>query len=137
MVERGQPRAALNVRGPEKSAAYWKITVHNRNDAPLIDLHPILQTVPRRVVFRSEPGRTYRLVYGNQRATRPQYEMERLVDASALDAAAVARLGDAQRNASYADPAPWTERHPIVLWGALGIALGVLGFLAVRTLRTG
>ncbi len=84
MTERGRPRAALNVRVPEKSAAYWKITVHNRSDAPLVDLRPILQTVPRRVVFRAEPGRAYQLVFGNSRAPRPRYEMARLVDASAL-----------------------------------------------------
>ncbi|MEP7310814.1 MAG: DUF3999 family protein [Acidobacteriota bacterium] len=137
MTERGQPRTALNVLVPEKSAAYWRITVHNRNDAPLADLHPVLQTVPRRVVFRPELGRTYRLVYGNPRATRPQYELARLVDASALDAATIARLGDARQNASYADPAPWTERHPVVLWSALGIAVAGLGFLAVRTLQGG
>ncbi len=137
MTERGQPRTALDVRVPEKSAAYWRITVHNRNDAPLADLHPVLQTIPRRVVFRPEPGRAYRLVYGNPRATRPEYEMARLIDASALDAATLARLGDARQNASYADPAPWTERHPVVLWSALGIALAGLGFLAVRTLQTG
>jgi len=137
MTERGQPRTALNVRVPEKSAAYWRITVHNRNDAPLADLQPVLQTVPRRVVFRPELGRSYRLVFGNPRATRPQYELARLVDASALDAATTARLGDARPNASYADPAPWTERHPEVLWSALGVALAAVGFLAVRTLRTG
>jgi len=137
MTERGQPRTALNVQVPEKSAAYWRVTVHNRNDAPLADLQPVLQTVPRRVIFRPEPGRAYRLVYGNPRATRPQYELARLIDANTLDTATMARLGDVQQNASYADPAPWTERHPIVLWSALGIALAVLGFLAVRTLQTG
>jgi hypothetical protein len=137
MTERGQPRAALNVRVREKSAAYWRITVHNRNDVPLADLHPVLETVPRRVIFRPELGRAYRLVYGNPRATRPQYELARLIDASALDTATIAKLGDAQQNASYTDPAPWTERHPVVLWSALGVALAGLGVLAVRTLQTG
>jgi hypothetical protein len=63
--------------------------------------------------------------------------LARLVDASALDAATLARLGDARQNADYADPAPWTERHPVVLWCALGIAVAGLALLAVRTLRTG
>jgi hypothetical protein len=77
------------------------------------------------------------LVFGSSRAQPPQYEMTRLVDADALDGATVARLGAAQQNAGYTDPAPWTERHPIVLWCALGIALAVLGFIAVRTMQTG
>jgi hypothetical protein len=137
MTERGQPRTALTVRVPEKSAAYWRVTVHNRNDAPIADLGPTLQTIPRRAIFRPASGRTYRLLYGNQRATPPQYELARLIDASALDAATTARLGNVQQNAGYADPAPWTERHPVLLWSALTIAVASLGLLAVRTLNAG
>jgi hypothetical protein len=61
--------------------------------------------------------------------------MARLTDAAELDAASSGSLGATEANPAYRDQAPWSERHPWVLWVALGLAVIVLGGLAVRTLR--
>lgn len=135
-TEGGVPRASLAVAFAESPARRWRITVLNRNDAPLADLRPELYATPRRVVFRYEPGRQYRLVYGNARAAAAQYELSRLTDATTLESADTATLGAEVTNAAYADPAPWTERHQGVLWVALAGAVLVLGALAVRALRS-
>lgn len=136
-TERGVVRAASAVRIPETQAAHWRVTIDDRSDAPLAGVRPVLYVTPRRVVFRQEPGRRYALIYGNAKATRTDYEFARLTDADAIDAATPARLGAEAENEAYADPAPWTERHPVVLWAALGFAVLVLGLIALRTLRTG
>src|SRR2546429_192814 len=53
-----------------------------------------------------------------------------------IASAAAAGLGTETPNPGYADPAPWTERHPAVLWVALVVAVAVVGALAIRTLKS-
>ncbi|HUL74403.1 MAG TPA: DUF3999 family protein [Vicinamibacterales bacterium] len=134
-TEGGKPRASLAVEFPERGSGHWRVTVHNRSDAPLVGLGATLYTTPRHVVFRQEPGQSYRLLYGNARATAPQYDLARSIDPALVASASRVSLGPAVENATYANPAPWTEQHQVVLWLALGAAVLVLGGLAVRTLR--
>lgn len=135
-TDRGQERESSAVRIPETQASHWRVTIDNRNDAPLAGVRPVLYVMPRRVVFRQEPGRQYRLLYGNAKAVATDYEFARLTEADAIDAAAPAQLGAEELNAAYVDPSPWTEQHPIVLWAALGLAVVVLVVLALVALRT-
>jgi uncharacterized protein DUF3999 len=134
-VEGGQPREALSVQFAEREAAHWRVTVYNRNDAPLAGTTVQLWTTPRRIIVRQEPGRTYRLIYGNSRVGAPQYDLVRLIDPGSIASATAVTLGVETENSGYANPAPWTEQHQSVMWIALGIAVVVIGGLAVRTLR--
>jgi len=127
--------AVTSVRFAETASPRWRVVVYNHDDAPIADLKATLYAVPRRLVFRAEPGRTYRLLFGNTRASTPVYDMARLTDTVELDAASPASIGVTAANPAYRDQAPWSERHPWVLWVALGLAVVVLGGLAVRTLR--
>jgi hypothetical protein len=34
------------------------------------------------------------------------------------------------------DERPWSERHPVVLWAAILAAVGILGGIAVRSIRS-
>ena len=134
-TEHGQPRASLAVDFPEQVSGRWRVTVHNRSDAPLAALTASFATTPRHVIFRQEPGQDYRLAYGNARASAPQYDLARSIDPALVSSAPAVSLGPAVENSGYANPAPWTEQHQVVLWLALGAAVLVLGVLAVRTLR--
>jgi hypothetical protein len=129
-------REQLKVTLPERQARFWRVEVLDRND-PSLAANVRLFVIPRSAVFRTAPGRAYQMVYGNTRAAAAEYNMARLVDAAALEAAAPARLAAEEINAGYVDPAPWSERNPAVLWLALGVAVLVLGALAVRALRSG
>lgn len=129
-------REQLSVGFAESRARFLRVEVVNRNDAPLAGARLSLYTTPRRVVFPAEPGRSYRLLYGNPRASAAQYEMARVTPPAALEEAAPAELGPGVANANFIDPAPWSERHPVVLWAALIAALAVLGLLAIRALRS-
>jgi hypothetical protein len=93
--------------------------------------------IPRRLVFRAETGHSYQLLAGNARAGAPSYDLARTLDAPTLDAAHPAALDRVTENAGYADPAPWTERHPGVLWAAAVLAVAAIGLLALRTMRGG
>lgn len=134
-IEAGQPRESLAVAFPEHIAAHWRVTVLNRNDTALTDVRAELYTTPRHVVLQQSPGQQYRLIYGNTRATAPQYDLARTINSGAAGKPSPATTGDETENTAYANPAPWTEQHQSVLWGALGLAILVLGALAVRTMR--
>src|SRR5262249_17171318 len=55
-VEGGQPRETLSVQFAEREATHWRVTVYNRNDAPLAGTTVQLWTTPRRIIVRQEPG---------------------------------------------------------------------------------
>jgi hypothetical protein len=130
-----QDRERVRVSFPEAQARYWRVEVLNRNDSPMADLQIGLFGTPRRVVFRPEPDRTYRLAFGHPRAEPAQYDMARLIPANELESAAEATLGAVAANPAWIDPAPWTERHPVVLWAAAIAAAAALGALALKALR--
>jgi hypothetical protein len=112
------------------------VQVENGNDPPLVGVRPTLYTTPRHIVFRQEPGRSYRLLYGQSEAKAPQYELGRLASRKDIEAAVPVALENEEINSGYADPRPWTEQHPSVLWVALGIAVVLLAFSALRAMRT-
>jgi len=128
---------SLEVSFPEQQARHWRVIVFDRNDPPLDGARPRLYSTPRRVVFQPEPKRRYRLLYGNSEVEAATYELARLADPDQFESAALARLGAERVNSSYLDPRPWSERHPALIWAALGIALAALGLLAVAALRGG
>ncbi len=132
---RGPERDHLRVELGDTRAQLLRVEVVNRSDPPLAGASLTFFATPRRVVFRADPARTYRLLYGNPRVSAPDYEMTRVVSPADLDAAAPAGLGTETPNPGYVDPAPWTERHPAVLWVALVVAVAVVGALAIRTLK--
>jgi hypothetical protein len=118
-----------------RAARYWRVTVRNGNDAPVPRAMPTLYMTPRHVVFEQQPGRSYRLLYGQSEAKQPQYDLARRVNAKQMEAAVAAGLGPEAINTDWADPRPWTEKYDVVLWLALGIAVVLLGYSALRSLR--
>ena len=114
---------------------HWRVAVLNGNDAPLPDIAPTLYMTPCHVVFEQQPGRTYRLLYGQSEAKPPRYDLGQRVTAEQQAAAAAGQVGPEEVNSAYADPRPWTEKHDLFLWIVLGIAIAVLAYSAMRSLR--
>jgi hypothetical protein len=128
-------RERLQASFPEAAGRHFRIVVEDRDDPPVEGLAPALLGTPRTVVFRADPGRSFRLAYGNHRSPAPEYDFVRVTPPGDLAAALPAELGPEEINDAWVSPDPWTERHPVILWSALGLALAVLGFLAWRSLR--
>src|SRR5256885_9843918 len=53
-----------------------RVEVVNRSDPPLAGASLTFFATPRRVVFRADPARTYRLLYGNPRVSAPDRSEE-------------------------------------------------------------
>jgi hypothetical protein len=116
-------------------ARYWRITVENGNDAPLPVASVQLYTTPRHLMFEQQPGRSYTLIYGQERAEAARYDFGERVNAEARMTALPGKLGPEEVNATWVDPRPWTETHAVFLWGVLLIAVIAIGFTAVQSMR--
>lgn len=114
---------------------YWRVTVENGNDAPLANVSVRLYTTPRHVVFEQQPGRSYSLIYGQERVQAAEYDLGRRVDVAQQRAAVPGKLGSEEVNAAWVDPRPWTEAHAVFLWGVLLIAVIVMGSTAIQSMR--
>jgi len=136
-VAGGKTEESLNVAcyqswGPR----YWRVEVLNANDAPLSSLRLSVALPTRYVLFHPTPTRSYRLIYGNARSGTPQYDLARTLQIPPVAAMSRATLAPEEFTFNFIDPRPFTERHPNLLWIALGVAVVLLGYAALRALRT-
>jgi hypothetical protein len=134
-AEKMQEHLAVSVPYAEPSGRYWRVEIVNGNDAPLEGATPHFYATPRHIIFEQQPGRSYRLIYGQYRAEAPQYDLERRLSTKREEAAVAGQTGPEEENADYSDPRPWTEQHAIFLWIVLGIVVVLLGYSAMRSLR--
>jgi Protein of unknown function (DUF3999) len=130
-----QQELAVIVSNGWAQSRYLRVEIVNGNDAPLDAAAPKLYITPRHIVFEPQPGRSYRVVYGQERASPAQYDLGRRVNADQMAAALAGQLGPEEANADWVDPRPWTETHDIFLWLVLVVAVMLLGYAAVRSLR--
>ncbi len=114
---------------------YWRVEILNGSDAPLSNVMLSASMVPKLILFRPATGHSYRLAYGNEKAQSPSYDLQRTLHISATEETFADQLGPEQENTAYQDPRPFSERHPAVLWGSLALAVVLLGYTALRTMR--
>jgi hypothetical protein len=118
----------------ETTARYLRLTVHDQDDRPLEITGVRAAGVRRSVAFEAVAGREYVLDYGNPRAAAPHHDVERTVRALAGQALPRATLGPAAPIPPPARP-PWLDGQPIVMWGAMAVAVVALGLLLARLMR--
>lgn len=135
-----QIEESLQVRFPEVwGYRYWRVEILNGSDLPLTSLELSLGYVERYVVFQPKAQRTYSLLYSNPRAAAPIYDLQRTLDSHTRDSASIAILdeeGTISNHIGPKDERPFSERHPRLLLLALAIAVFILGWSALRALRT-
>jgi hypothetical protein len=115
---------------------YWRVEVLDGNDAPLSAARMSLALSSRFALFKPKPQRAYRLIYGNARPAAPQYDLVKTLRIQPNEEMQHPLLGAEESTSNYADPRPFTERHPNLLWLAVGIAILLLGYAALRALRS-
>jgi uncharacterized protein DUF3999 len=133
--EAAQQQMNLTIPYGGAQSRYWKVEIVNGNDAPLEGVALHLYATPRHVFFEQQPGRNYRLLYGQVRARAPQYDLERRLNTKQEEAAVGGQVGPEEMNSQYSDPRPWSEKNGYVLWIVMGAAILLLGYSAIRSLR--
>jgi hypothetical protein len=133
----GRTEESLRVGFYERGGLrFWRVEILNGNDLPLSSVRLSLSMSRRFALFRPREGRSYRMIYGNARAAAPQYDFARTLRIQPNEVILGLSLGAEEITANYADPRPFTERHPNLLWFALGLAIVLLGYAALRAMRT-
>ena len=119
----------------EAKFRYLRIRIFNYDDPPLKMKAVRVYGWPRQLLFRREPGRSYRLFYSNAKAAAPRYDLEQLSSYLKPEQLPLASLGSERTNESFTTDSadePKPDRHPAWLWATLGAAAIVLGALIYR-----
>ncbi len=116
-------------------AKYLRVEIVNGNDAPLFGAAPQLFSTPQHIILEQQPGRSYSLIYGQERAQAAEYDLGRRVDAKQTVAAVTGQVDPEQVNGDWVDPRAWTETHNVFLWAVLLVAVMLIGYAALRSLR--
>jgi len=135
-IARTADHESLILSFPEQWERYLRLRVHNGDSAPLISRRFSFSAYRRLLKFPASTPGQYWIYYANPSAKRPSYDLAQVMPAGTQ--VADAALGGEEENPAYRPPAepqkPWTDRHPNVLYAVLGIAVLVMGFVAVRFL---
>ena len=122
----------------EASYRYIRLRVRNFDDEPIRISKAQLYQIRRRVVFPYDPNVHYRLYYGNIEAQQPVYDFQRTYKYVASQPRAGLQLGPRIENPDFTaliGTKPWLQANPWVIWVVLGIAVILLGLLALRLIR--
>lgn len=129
----------------ESRYRYYRITIFNEDNPPLDVTGAQLRGFARKLIFSADAGAAYRLYYGNPAASAPSYELERIFPYLVTEDLPAARLGAHTPNRELvmptpvppppARPEPFTERHPWLLPGVVGLAALLLGLFLARLAR--
>ena len=129
---RAKPAIALAL-GAVRYASTVRLTIQNGDDAPLA-LHDVaLEMRQREVCFLRHANTSYVLRYGDPKLGPAQYDMLPLTEADRNASESILGAEHALTPEEAAALLPFTERHPVLLWMALVLVVGTLGFVAFRS----
>jgi hypothetical protein len=129
----GPIRLAL---GAVPYASAVRLTIQNGDDAPLA-LHAVaLQMRERQVCFLRKPNASYTLRYGDPLLGAPEYDLSPIEAAAMSVSESTLGAERALTPEAARGLRPFTERHPVLLWVALILVVGTLGFVALRSARS-
>jgi hypothetical protein len=116
-------------------ASTVRLTIQNGDDAPLALRNVVLDMRERQVCFLRKPNTSYTLRYGDPLLGAPQYDLSP-IEAAAMSVSESTLGAERALTPAPKGRRPFTERHPILLWVALILVVGTLGFVALRSARS-
>jgi len=123
----------------ESTDRYLKIIVYNNDNAPLVISQIKAFATYRELIFQAQSANSYRLFYGNEKASPPEYDLEKYFQYLDLASAQKATLGSQKINAGFIaekqPEKPFSEKYPYVLTGALITAGMILLLLVYKFLK--
>lgn len=123
----------LSLEYPEVRTSRFQITIYNYDDRPLKIRGVKVSGYPRQLLFKREVGRSYRLMYGNEYAKAPQYDLAQLSAYLTTTSLKKLKLGKESKLEILPEiSTTQNSRKPFVLWTVILIAIGFLGTLIYR-----
>jgi hypothetical protein len=114
---------------------YWRARMLGSGSVPSSPPRLHLEWIPNEVTFLAQGQAPFRLAYGNATADRGEADLSRLpntLEAVQTTLGPQQVAGGADRLLAQATPFP---RMRIALWGALLLAVAILGFMAYRVAK--
>jgi hypothetical protein len=132
--------ANMTVKYPEVMARYLRVIIFNEDNSPLsIAPQVILSSIVRTVVFKYEPGSSYALYYGSNKADSPKYDLARFFKYLEVSDMLEVKSGAEKLNPAFVpEPElqpPFTERYPYLLNGVLIILVVIVALFIYFYIR--
>ena len=121
---------------PENTYRYFRLTIQNEDNPPLVIEGVKFSGTARRLIFQPQFGASYRLYYGNDDARTPSYELERLLPYLDTEYLPSGTLGPQIANPGFTVPQPpVSERLPWLIPVAVAVAASALAVLLFGVIR--
>ncbi|MDX2180333.1 MAG: DUF3999 family protein [Bryobacteraceae bacterium] len=116
---------------------WLRLRVTDGDDQPIAVSRIVLDTPTQWVRFVPKESGEYSLWYGNATASPARYDLAAVLrDADPARDVMIDLEGESRFAGFVSEKAPWTERQPVVFYGALAVAAVCIGVLVWRGLRT-
>jgi hypothetical protein len=129
---------SLAISYPERHDRYLRLRIFNGDNRPAPTQRVYVETVKRVFKFLPPSAGDVWLYYGNPDAKPPVYDLAAILTRQAPIPETSPIVGDWALNPDYRPPPgqerPWSERHPALLYGVLGVAVLGMGLVTVRFL---
>lgn len=127
---------SLVITYPETTTRYLRLVIHDEDSPPLTVQEVNVWGLWRRVVFAANPERSYKLYYGNTKAQRPSYDIERIFPYLVTEKLPEAKLGPQTANPSFEEEKPpVSERFPWLFPVVVAVAVVIVALLLLSILR--
>lgn len=135
----GYAQSDMEINFPERRAGQMRVIIRNGDNPPLSDLKARAFGPVYRVLLLAEPGRSYRLLYGNDRAKAPAYDLESVLAPLRQGLQpGMLTLGPIRENPACHPPGrgvwEWLN-HPALMIGVMVLAALVLLVVLAKSLR--
>jgi hypothetical protein len=129
---------SLALTYPERHDRYLRLRIFNGDNRPVPVLRVYVETLKRVIKFLPPSDGDVLLYYGNPAAQPPAYDFGAILSREGPLPETSPLISEWKINPDYRAPAeprkPWSERHPAVLYGVLGVAVVGMGAVTVRFL---
>lgn len=128
---------SLKIEGLDAPFRYLQLRIFNKDNPPLrIDGGTVLRREVG-LIFRSEQNHYYMLIGGNPKARPADYDLS--VAVKDLDSVTLPRVvAESSSEVTILHQKkrlPWSDRHNVLLWIILGIAVLITAFMIVKNLK--
>jgi hypothetical protein len=95
--------------------------------------------MPRFLIFNGSPTERYRLFFANPEGEWRSYDLGGALgrlDVQKLPQASLQAMAPNRSFSPRLPEKPWTERHPALIWAALGLGVLLLAGMLLKTVRS-